>query len=94
MRAINGAYTGTGADLDIKTPCAAPLYLRIINLTTGAIAEYNNCMPDGSIRTSDSGTDAVPLVGGITPIELQGFRIGNNAVANASGEKYAFTMFA
>jgi len=80
-----GRYKGTGIAFNIDTPGFTPKYIRFINETTGAEAEWTDQMADGSVRTSDSGTDAFATSNGVTP-RNNGFTVGTNAVINTSAD--------
>lgn len=86
-----GIYIGTGAAKDVFTVGYAPRYIKFVNLTTGAAAEFNDCMDPATVVTHDSGTDAVDTAQGVTLADQKGFSIGTNAVINNSGDTITWT---
>jgi len=83
---VVGQYTGTGANLDIKTIGFAvkSLELRAAN---GAWGSWTKLMADGSVhKRVTAGTGSLVTGGnGVTPQGKDGFRIGADADLNAAG---------
>lgn len=79
---ITGSYVATGAALDVEVGFR-PKYVKFVNATTGASAEWSDTMADASVVTHDTGVDAVDTAQGVTPGD-SGFSLGTNAVVNTS----------
>ena len=79
-----GSYVGTGAALDVEVGFK-PKYLKFINATTGATAEYSDTMAADAVVTHDSGVDASATSGGVTLTDT-GFSLGTNAVVNTAAD--------
>lgn len=90
---VTGTYVGTGSALSIDTVGFKPKYIRFVNATTGAEAEYSDTMAADSVRTSDSGVDAFATTGGVTLADT-GFDLGTNAVVNTSANVVHWIAFA
>ena len=79
---IVGSYVGTGAAKSIEVGFR-PKYLKIVNVTTGAAAEFMDTMAEDSVITHDTGTDGIVTSEGVTLTDA-GFDLGTNAVINGS----------
>lgn len=88
-----GAYNGTGVAQTIGSVGFQPKYVKFLNKTTGAAAEWSDTMTDAHAVTHDSGTDASLTSQGVTPTDT-GFSIGTNAVINNSGDEIHWIAFA
>lgn len=88
-----GSYESDGNALTVDNVGFRPKRVRFVNEGTGAEAEWQDTMPDDSVRTHDSGTDAFATSDGVTPQE-DGFAVGTNAVVNTSGEVVHWTAWA
>lgn len=88
-----GAYDGTGAALELYGVGFRPKYVKFVNQTTGAVAEWSDTMPDAAVVTHDSGTDAVDTAQGVTPADT-GFSLGTNAVINNAGDRVHYLAIA
>lgn len=81
----NGAVTGTGANLDVRTVGFRPRRVEIVNLDGLVTAFWADTMADATgIKRVTAGTMSA-MTAGITPLS-DGFRIGTDADLNASGE--------
>ena len=81
----NGAVTGTGANLDVRTVGFRPRRVEIVNATGLVTAVWTDSMADATgIKRVTDGTMSA-MTAGITPLS-DGFRVGTDADLNASGE--------
>jgi len=87
-----GSYLGTGAAQTIGTVGFRPRYIKFLNKTTGAAAEWSDTMTDVHAVTHDSGTDASLTSQGVTPTST-GFTLGTNAVINGAAETIHWIAF-
>ena len=90
-RVMNGAVTGTGAALDVKTVGFRPKKVELVNAAGLATAVWSEGMPDASMsKRITAGTMTFPLTNGVTPL-ADGFRLGADADMNAAGELVYWT---
>lgn len=89
---ISGGYAADGVARTIETLGFRPQYIKFINLTTGATAEWTDKMDDLTVVTHDSGTDAIDTAQGVTRL-TDGFSIGTNAVINNSGDDMRYVAW-
>jgi hypothetical protein len=82
----NGAITGTGANLDVRTVGFRPRRVELINLTGLVTAEWVDTMADGTGIKRVTAGDMTAMTVGITPLS-DGFRIGTDADVNGAGEQ-------
>lgn len=81
----NGAVTGTGADLDVRTVGFRPRRVELVNLTGLVTAVWLDSMADATgIKRITAGTMSA-MTTGVTPLS-DGFRIGADADLNVDGE--------
>jgi hypothetical protein len=86
QRTIRGSFSGTGAQLDIRTIGFRPKAVKLINQTGLATAEWHEGMPDASMsKRVTAGTMTFPVANGITPLS-DGFRLGADADMNVAAE--------
>lgn len=83
----NGAVTGTGANLDVRTIGFRPRRVELINLSGLVTAEWTDTMTEGRgiKRVTAGDMTQIAALAGITPLS-DGFRIGADADVNVSGE--------
>lgn len=83
----NGAVTGTGASLDVRTVGFRPRRVTLINLTGLVTAEWTDSMTEGRgiKRVTAGDMTQIAAAAGITPLS-DGFRLGTDADVNVSGE--------
>ena len=86
QRTVRGAFTGTGAQLDVRTVGLRPRAVKLVNQTGLVTAEWQETMPDASMaKRVTAGDMTFPTVGGITALS-DGFRVGTDTDVNVAGE--------
>ena len=89
-KVVRGSFKGTGSNIDITVVGFRPRSVKLWNQSGLATAEWTETMADGSmVKRITAGTMTFPTTGGITPLAA-GFRLGNGADMNVSGEKVHF----
>jgi hypothetical protein len=93
-RSVVGAFTGTGADLEVRTVGFRPKYVKVINVSAdNAAGEWLEGMADDSaVKTITDGTISVITSDGITPLS-DGFALGADADLNVDGELVRYIAF-
>lgn len=82
----NGAFTGTGAELEEKTVGFRPRRVELFNETGLATAVWTDTMSDGKgFKRVTAGTMSEMTLG-ITPLS-NGFKLGADIDMNVLGEK-------
>jgi len=81
----NGAVTGTGANLDVRTVGFRPRRVELYNVTGLVSAVWTDSMADAAGLKRVTAGDATVMTAGVTPLS-DGFRIGTDADVNAVGE--------
>lgn len=87
-----GSFVGTGAAKSIAEVGFRPKYVKFVNTTLGATAEYMDTMAADSVITHDSGTDGLVTTEGVTLTD-NGFDLGTNAVINGSTNIVHYVAF-
>jgi len=92
-KVFHGAFTGTGAQLDITKVGYRPSRVKLFNMTSGDQLEWHENMADGAgFKRVAAGTGAAISSGGITPLS-DGFRLGTDADMNVAGELVRFECY-
>ncbi|MGD9749400.1 MAG: hypothetical protein AB7W59_00230 [Acidimicrobiia bacterium] len=86
QRTVRGAFTGTGAELQVRTVGFRPRAVKLVNRGGLATAEWQEGMPDASMsKRVTAGTMTFPTSDGITPLS-DGFQLGADTDMNVAGE--------
>ena len=83
----NGAVTGTGANLDVRTVGFRPRRVQLLNLGGLVTADWTDSMTEGRglKRVTAGDMTQIAAGAGVTPLS-DGFRIGTDADLNVAGE--------
>lgn len=85
-RTVTGVFTGTGADMTIKTPGIRPRHVVCVNVTSLDREEWIDDMAaDSAVKQVAAGTSTLIVTNGITP-RADGFEFGADADMNVAGE--------
>jgi len=86
QRTVTGAFVGTGANIDIRSIGFRPSMVKIINVNSDDSLQWFDTMADAAgLKSVKAGSNAMISTGGVTPLS-DGFRLGNDADLNVSGE--------
>jgi len=89
-REVTGAFTGTGADIEIRKVGFRPNRVKLINVDGLATAEWIKGMADDSaLKEITAGTKSLIDTNGITPLS-DGFALGADTDLNVDGEVVYF----
>lgn len=88
-----GSYTGTGSSQNVTGVGFSPLYvmLRANDTTTGRQGNHRSSVLTGSDSLLYGASANITT--GITSLQADGFGVGTNAAANASGQTYHYLAF-
>jgi hypothetical protein len=87
-RNMSGAFTGTGAAINVRTVGFRPKRVEIVNRGGVCFAVWFAPMPDASaMKTVTAGTTSFVTSGGITPLS-NGFTLGADTDLNVDGELF------
>lgn len=87
-RVVQGAFYGTGADLNMDKVGFKPKLVRVVNVASGGkcrLEWFKGMADDSAIKTGSDGTISVITSNGITP-RNNGFAFGADTDLNVSGE--------
>jgi hypothetical protein len=85
-RCVRGSFKGTGSALNVDTVGGRPILVKLFNLTTNIMLEWQDSMGDASGRkTVAAGTRTNITSAGITP-RANGFALGTDSI-NTSGNE-------
>ena len=89
QRTVCGSFTGTGAELDVRTVGFRPRRVELFNEDGLAKLEWTESMADAAgVKQVTAGTMSVATAG-VTPL-ADGFKLGADGDMNVSGEKVHF----
>ena len=90
----NGAFTGTGATINVTSVGFKPRRVQLINEGGLVTADWTDSMTEGRgfKRVTAGDMTQIAAAAGITPL-ANGFRVGTDADVNVSGEKVHWVAF-
>lgn len=85
-RQVIGSFTGTGAEIEVRSVGFRPSQVELINVDGVAIARWTAQMADASaLKEITDGTKSFITTDGITPLS-NGFKLGADTDLNVDGE--------